>query len=458
VRHVLLALVGLALAGALGFGLLAWRSEMAVSPASLSADSLPNDVQIEAGARLALLGNCAGCHTTQGGEALTGGLAIDTPFGLIYSTNITPDRDTGIGGWSLAAYSRAMREGVDREGRHLYPAFPYEYFARISDADMADLYAWNMAQTPIAARTPPNDLVFPAGFRPLLAGWKLLFHSDRRFEASPAQSQQWNEGAYLAEGLGHCAACHMPRNALGGVAEGRADEGGEAHDWWAPPLTAANPAPHAWTESALFSYLRTGRSMAHGVAAGPMATVVHDSLALVPEADVAALAHYLGDQMARPTSTAPEAQARGYGIARVSLATDSPRMGTDTFDDGARLFSANCTSCHHDGGPADGRAFPRLSDGSTVAGPDARNLIQVVLWGIGPDAGSAQGYMPRFAEELTDTQISAIAAHLRGEPVATDVVTRLREGGPVPGAGAGPLSGFASIGAGTVPTDRGETP
>lgn len=455
-RYVVFGFAVIVIIGLLGLVALPWRVEIEPLTPAASADA-PDPDQIAAGERLALLGNCAGCHTTPGGEALAGGLAINTPFGKIHSTNITPDADTGIGDWPLEAYVRAMREGVDREGRHLYPAFPYEYFTRISDADLADLYAWNMAQPAVDAQTPPNDLAFPTNWRPLLAGWKLLFHSDERFEASSQRSQAWNYGAYIAEGLGHCGACHTPRNRFGGAMTSRADEGGEAYDWWAPPLTSANPAPRIWTEDALQSYLRTGRSHWHGVAAGPMAAVVHDSLALVPETDTAALALYLGDRMARPPAP-QDPQDRGYGVPRTALATDRPAMGTDVFEDGARLFAANCASCHHGSGPTGGQAFPRLSFATAVAGPDPRNLVQVVLWGIGPHAGSAEGYMPRFATELTDAQVAAIAGYLRGAEVGSDLVERLRAGGPVPNTAGGPLSGFASTEAGTRATDAGATP
>lgn len=456
-RWVLFSILGVAIAGSIGFAMLAWRSEIAPLPSLTRTVVTADPAQIEAGARLALLGNCAGCHTVDGAGGLAGGLPIDTPFGIIHSTNITPDRATGIGDWSLAAYTRAMREGVDREGRHLYPAFPYEYFARITDDDLADLYAWNMAQPAIAARTPDNDLTFPANIRPLLAGWKLLFHSDSQFTSDPARSEQWNAGAYLAEGFGHCSACHLPRNLLGGAAEGRADEGGAAHDWWAPPLTAANPAPNPWTEASLAAYLRTGRAPDHGVAAGPMASVVHDSLALAPEADSAALAHYLADRMELQISLLSEPIARP-SLARAALETNVPEMGSAVFADGARLFSANCTSCHHVGGPSAGTAFPDLAQTTTVAGSDPRNLVQVMLWGIGQDAGSQDGYMPRFEAELTDAQIAAIATHLRDDTVTADTVAGLRAGGPVAGAGAGPLSGFASAITGAMPAQPGATP
>lgn len=453
-KWALYSVAGILTVGVIGFTILVWRSEIA--PISTFSSTQPNvDAdQIEAGARLALLGNCAGCHTVAGGEALTGGLPIDTPFGTIHSTNITPDHATGIGDWSLIAYTRAMREGVDREGRHLYPAFPYEYFARITDADLADLYAWNMAQPAIAARTPVNDLQFPANLRPLLAGWKLLFHTNRQFAADLEQSDRWNEGAYLAEGLGHCGACHVPRNLLGGAAESRSDQGGEAHEWWAPPLTSANPAPNAWTEASLEAYLRTGHVPGQGVAAGPMASVVHDSLALAPKADSAALAYYLADQMARQSAPEIDPTAR-LALARAALDTDSAPMGSGVFEDGARLFSANCTTCHHAGGPSGGRAFPDLAETTTVAGPDPRNLVQVMLWGIGEDAGSHDGYMPRFSDELTDVQIAAIATHVRNKAVAAETVSRLRAGGSVAGAGAGPISGFAADITGAIPTPPG---
>jgi len=456
-KWLLYGLVIVVAAGLVGYVVLAWRGEIAPLTASGTDQNATGPDRIEAGARLALLGNCAGCHSVEGGDALAGGLPIDTPFGVIHSTNITPDRTTGIGDWSLAAYTRAMREGVDREGRHLYPAFPYEYFSRITDADLADLYAWNMAQPAVAAGTPSNDLSFPANFRPLLAGWKLLFHSDRRFSPRPAQSEQWNAGAYLAEGPGHCGACHMPRNVLGGATASRADDGGEAHDWWAPPLTAANPAPVSWTEAALVSYLTTGSAPGHGVAAGPMASVVHDSLSRAPASDGAALAHYLAEQMAAPSSPRATPVASD-GQARAELDTDRPPMGSTEFETGAQLFSASCSSCHHTGGPSGGDAFPALSQTTSVTGPDPRNLIQVMLWGIGPDAGSLDGYMPRFAEELTDMQIAAIATHLRTDTITAEIVGGLRDGGPVTGAGAGPLSGFASSIMGAMPAQPGATP
>lgn len=454
-KWALYSIVGILIVGAIGSAILVWRGEIAPISTSSSTPSTVDADQIEAGSRLALLGNCAGCHTVAGGDALTGGLPIDTPFGTIHSTNITPDRATGIGDWSLVAYTRAMREGVDRKGRHLYPAFPYEYFARITDADLADLYAWNMAQPAIAARTPVNDLQFPANFRPLLAGWKLLFHTNRQFAADPKQSDRWNEGAYLAEGLGHCGACHVPRNLLGGAAESRSDQGGEAHGWWAPPLTSANPAPNAWTQTSLEAYLRTGHAPDQGVAAGPMASVVHDSLALAPKADSAALAHYLADRMEGQSTPTTDPAAR-LGLARAALDTDSAPMGSVVFEDGARLFSANCTACHHMSGPSGGTAFPDLAETTTVAGPDPRNLVQVMLWGIGQDAGSHDGYMPRFSDELTDAQIAAIATHVRNQAVAPETVSLLRAGGSVAGAGAGPLSGFSADITGAIPAQSGE--
>src|SRR5688500_2049759 len=215
-------------AGLVLFGLaaFAWRSEI---PAEEVAEATQFDpALIEKGAQLAAVGNCIACHTVPGSKAFAGGLAVPTPFGTIYSTNITPDPETGIGRWSETAFIRAMREGVDREGNHLYPAFPYDHYTRVTDEDNSALYAYLMTREPVAATSPENELRFPLGFLPLLAGWKLLFFEEGVFQPNPEQSEEWNRGAYLAEGLGHCGSCHTPRNRLGALDEDRHYAGGEA--------------------------------------------------------------------------------------------------------------------------------------------------------------------------------------------------------------------------------------
>ena len=221
------ALFALLVAALVFYFFFAWRAAIdPVQPTQTFDAKL-----IQQGAALEAIGDCNTCHTAPGGRAYAGGRGIETPFGTIYSTNITPDTATGIGGWSEAAFVRAMREGVDREGRHLYPAFPYDHFDIASDADLSALYAFLMTREPVIANEPENDLVFPLSWRPLLAGWKLLFLRPRVFQADGTKSAEWNRGAYLVEGIGHCGACHTPRNALGAVQLDRAYSGGRAEGW-----------------------------------------------------------------------------------------------------------------------------------------------------------------------------------------------------------------------------------
>jgi mono/diheme cytochrome c family protein len=219
---------------------------------------------IATGAQLATIGDCNACHTAPGGKTYAGGRALETPFGTIYGTNITPDPYTGIGNWSQQAFVRAMREGVDREGNHLYPAFPYNHFTIVSDDDLAALYAYVMTREPVRVQTPANELRFPFNVRALVAGWKLLFLDRAAFESSAQQSAEWNRGAYLVQGLAHCGACHTPRNRMGAEKKDALFAGGEIEGWHAPALDASAPAPVPWTAERLYTYLRTGSEEAHG--------------------------------------------------------------------------------------------------------------------------------------------------------------------------------------------------
>ena len=264
----------------------------ATTMAQPAADRTFDRTQIATGAGLSAIGDCRVCHTADGGSAFAGGRPLPTPFGTIYSTNITPDVETGIGRWSRDDFRRAMHEGIDRAGRHLYPAFPYDHFTRVTDDDVDALYAFIMTREPVKARAPRNRLVFPANLRPVLAAWNWLYLDARRFSADPTQSAEWNRGAYLVEGLAHCGACHTSRNAAGAEKKRERFQGGEAEGWHAPGLLAASPGPVEWTADALFGYLRHGFDAEHGLAAGPMAPVV-DGLATVPEADVRLVFHFV---------------------------------------------------------------------------------------------------------------------------------------------------------------------
>jgi nicotinate dehydrogenase subunit B len=400
---------------AIGTAALPWR---AIAPIARPDASVFSAATIARGQQLAALGDCMVCHTSVGGVVNAGGRPLETPFGVIYSTNITPDVETGIGNWSYPAFERAMREGIHRDGKHLYPAFPYTHFAKATDADLQALYAWLMAQTPVRAETPANALAFPFNQRPLMAGWNALFHTPQTFRPDPSKSDVWNRGAYLVEGFGHCGACHSPRNELGAEIATRYLAGGFAERWEAPALTSLSQAPIPWTEDELFAYLRTGESRFHGVAAGPMAPVVKELKAL-PDEDIRAMAVYLAS-----FNTAIDKPAQEALAAKFENATATRTVATSSV--GARLYQGACAVCHEVGGPALFGSRPSLSLNSNLHSAVPDNLIQVILHGIATPVSSDLGYMPGFKDSMTDGQIAELVAWLRqqfapGKPAWTGV-------------------------------------
>jgi nicotinate dehydrogenase subunit B len=386
---------------ALGLGISAmpWRAEIAaVTPPPAGTWSAAT---LERGRQLAAAGDCAVCHTAPGGVTNAGGLAMDTPFGTLYSTNITPDAQTGIGRWSFAAFDRAMRQGISRDGRHLYPAFPYTAFRNIKEADMQALYAYLMSQPAVPSTPPANQMRFPFNVRALMAGWNTLFLKQGEYQDDPARSAQWNRGNYLVNGLGHCAACHSPRNALGAEQGGAKFLSGAMVDGWeAPALTGLSKAPTPWTEEQLFTYMRTGFSAEHGVAAGPMGPVVSE-LSTLPDDDLQAIAHYIGSLEGEPTAQAQKAVASVPATANLA--------------NGRRVFEGACAGCHSalDGGPELFGVSPSMAANTNVHSDRPDNLIKVILQGIGNPAVSELGYMPAFKDSLSDTQVSDLAAYLR---------------------------------------------
>src|SRR5450756_2339978 len=291
-------LAALVVAGAVAAFAVTWRPAIAAidPPSPPSFDP----ALVKRGRQLAAIGNCASCHTAPGAKDFAGGLPVPTPFGTIYSSDITPDAATGIGGWPEAAFRRAMRSGLDRDGRHLYPTFPYDHFTNVSDEDDRALYAYLMTRQPVRAPARANRLPFPLDQRFVIAGWKLLFLRGGTYRPDPAKSAEWNRGAYLVEGLAHCGACHTPRNALGAERAGAAFAGGEVDHWSAYAINAQSPAPVPWTAEALYGYLRDGWHRNHGAARGPMAEVV-GNLADVPDGDIRAIATYMADVSGAPT-------------------------------------------------------------------------------------------------------------------------------------------------------------
>ena len=349
---------------------------------------------VKQGEGLAHLGNCIGCHTAPGGKAFAGSLPLRTPFGTIYSTNITPARDTGIGTWSREAFARAMREGVARDGTHLYPAFPYDHFTKASDGDIDALYAYLMTRPAVEARTPDNSLDWPLNHRFLVAGWNLLF-----LRQGPSEDR--DRGRLLAEGLAHCGGCHTPRNRLGAEDDSRAYDGAWTDGWYAPPLNAKSPAAQPWTEDELFAYLRTGLSKTHAAAAGPMGGVTRE-LAQAPESDVRAIAAYFAGLM----KEAPGAQTP---LAAVDRRDDADKAHAD----GAALFAGACATCHEAGAPMMQQGRPPLAWGTPLRLDTPHNTLRLLVEGLASPAGLAGPAMPAYGNDFSDRQIAAIAAYLR---------------------------------------------
>lgn len=390
---------------ALSAAIVGWRAALPTvnfNPANYSADML------QRGQQLAALGNCAGCHTAEEGVANAGGRAMHTPFGTVYATNLTPDVQTGLGGWSYQAFERAMRQGISRDGHALYPVFPFTSYAKTSDADMMALYAWLMSQPAVTSHTPEPEMQWGVGWRPLMAVWNGLFHSPEQFVPQPKQSAQWNRGAYLVDGLGHCGACHTPRNALG--AERNTDaymQGAMVDGWQAPALNLLNPAPVAWSEQEFFRYLRQGHTQHHGIAAGPMGLVVRN-LASVPDDDIRAMAVYLA-------SLQPEPRRDDAQLAPVASQVVADAASLAPLPDAAqRLFQGSCGACHHDGdGPQLLGVNRPLALNTNLHSDRPDNLLRIVLEGIQAPASKEIGFMPSFANTFSDKQLVMLVDGMR---------------------------------------------
>ncbi|MGU9989775.1 cytochrome c [Bordetella avium] len=416
------------MAGLAGMAAAVWPVKPALPLTEGPDVSLYSAAAIERGRLVAAAGDCVVCHTAPGGKDNAGGLALETPFGRVYSTNITPDKDTGIGRWSYAAFERAMRQGVHQDGRQLYPAFPYTAFAKLSDGDMQALYGYLMSQPAERAEPPKTALAFPFNMRPLLAGWNALFHDPKPFTPDPSRSAQWLRGAYLVEGAGHCAACHSPRNRFGAEKTGlHYLAGGEAEGWTAPALNQLEAG--GWSRESLFHYLRSGYSPSSGVAAGPMAPVIH-GLSALPDSDLLAISTYLLDLPG--AAPKPQIQAQAATPVALPLTVQSLQARNER---GERIYQNACAACHEsDSGPTLFGVKPRLSLNTNVHAATPDNLIQIILHGIQTPADEALGYMPGFKDSLNDGQIADLMSYLRerhapGEPPWPDpgnTISRLR--------------------------------
>lgn len=373
--------------------------------ASVVADSGESPVQ--RGRYLARAGNCVSCHTSEGGQAFAGGLAFETPFGKLYSTNITPDDATGIGQWTEEQFGRALREGVRPNGDHLYPAFPYTAYTKMSDEDVAALYAYLKTLKPVVAEAKTNEMSFPFNQRWALGVWKALFFEEGRFTPDQSQSAQWNRGAYLVQGFGHCSACHSPRNFMGAESSSMALTGGEYTDkvisgevrtWAAPNLTNVSNGLESWPVEDLAKYLNTGRN-SFTETHGPMNEVILNSTRHLSEADVLSMATYL-----------KSLPANAGDIGRPASA--------ELLHTGETMYNLHCGTCHLPSGlgSQSGDAGARLVGSPLVQASNPASLINVILYGPHLAKLSTPKRwkdMPAFEEKLADDEIAAIASYLR---------------------------------------------
>jgi mono/diheme cytochrome c family protein len=396
-RRLLLAIAGIGAVAVVALQALAWQP--AIEPVATPAPSSFAQDLVARGEMLAGAGNCLTCHTARGGQPGAGGRPFKTKIGTFYSTNITPDPATGIGYWSEAAFTRALREGVARDGRQLFPVFPYDHFTKLTDSDIKALYAYFMTRPPVQAVDRPNTVPFPLDVRALQALWKMIYFKPGPYQPDPRHDAQWNRGAYLAQGLAACGACHTARNALGAEQVGHPYGGALFDNWIATPLDVS-PSPARWSEAELFTYLRTGDSPPHGVAVGPMRLAVK-GLAKLPDADIKAIAAYMVS-LNRPSGAALEP-----GLAKAA-APDPPPDPREPA--GLKIYRANCAGCHDPGGTA---RSPLGLNAALWLEQEPQNFLHTVLDGIDGSDG-LPGAMPGFRDKLDDAAIEAVATYLRG--------------------------------------------
>ena len=415
VKKLLVGLGILVVVGVIGFGglyLIATRYGALAPIQPIEVVTLDPEL-VEKGELLAAVGDCAVCHTREDGEPYAGGLALPTPFGTIYSTNITPDPKTGIGTWSGEAFLRAMHQGIDQEGNHLYPAFPYDHFSLVTEEDVAAIYAFLMSQQATEYTPPPNEMPFPFSFRPVLEGWKILFHRPEVYKADPNHDEEWNRGAYLVAGLGHCGACHTPRNAFGASEPSKTFGGASAEGWYVPPIGAASHSPIGWTQNAYLNYLFDGWDEHHGIAAGPMGPVI-DALFEADEDDVFAMATYLASLEEPPTDT--EIDEAATRIAALDWAETERPGGANAPTDTALLrgeqkFFDTCVKCHKAIIAESQPASLGLSAVVNATVPD--NLVHVIVHGIVPPEASPQRKMEPQGQALTDAELVDVVNFVR---------------------------------------------
>ena len=412
-----------------------------IAEPALLAASAP---RVKQGLYLARAGDCIGCHTRPGGAPFAGGLALATPFGSIVSTNITPDKNEGIGNYSEAQFVRLMRQGITETGHNIYPAMPYASYARLSDEDLGALYAYFMqGLAPVKQVNTETNLPWPLSVRWLVTAWNWLYLPSKPYAADADKSAEWNRGAYLVQGLGHCGACHTPRSALGGektITEKGSEKflaGAVIDGWYAQPLRTVEGSQVGlgnWSAQSIVQYLKTGRNK-HTAAFGSMADVVGNSTQHLNNADLMAIAVYLKSVGDAVPAKPPLAQlTRSAAVSTPSPTQASLRTG-QTSTPGALIYLNNCAGCHQSSGKGAGSTFPALAQSSTVAALDATSLIRIVLQGSNmhstQTAPSALA-MPGLEWRLSDANVAEVLTFVRSswgnraEAVSAQSVAKVR--------------------------------
>jgi mono/diheme cytochrome c family protein len=375
-------------------------------------------VDVVRGKALAIAGDCVACHTAKGGAPFAGGLALQTPFGAIRTANITPDIGTGIGTWSADDFARAMHEGRRPDGTYLYPAFPYPYYTKVTRGDLDAIYAYLRTLPPVENRVNRNTLPFPFNIRMSMLGWNMLFFTPGEFKPDQKRSDEFNRGAYLVEGLGHCGACHTPFNAFGASKDDKFLQGNQIDNWTAPNITNDKQAGLGkWTVDDIVQYLKTGQT-SFSLASGPMKDVIENSTSHMPDADLKAIAVYLKERgAAGPAAPAP-------------LPASDPRMQM-----GEAIFVDTCAACHMRSGAGVEHMFPKLAGNVVTTQDDPASLIRIVVGGgraAATDPRPTSPAMPSLGYRLNDAQIAAVVTYVRNSwgnaapPVSADTVQEMR--------------------------------
>lgn len=386
---------------ALGGAVLALNLRDEPDMAQAVADPAPTALQIQRGAYLARAGNCQSCHTQAGGAAYAGGRGIDTPFGVVYAGNLTPAPQTGLGTWKAKHFWRAMHNGRSKDGHLLYPAFPYPQFTRVTREDSDALFAYLRSLPPVERPHTPHALRFPFSTQAALAVWRALFFTPERCPTQPGKSDAWNRGHYLVQGLGHCAACHSPRNALGGTSATAQFSGGAmpAQKWYAPSLLSRQEASVAeWADSEVVDLLQAGVSRSGNVS-GPMAEVVFGSTQYLSEDDLGAMASYLKDL--------PQVRARAEAVLPAN---------TQVVQRGAKMYEHHCANCHGDQGQGVTDIYPALAGNRAVTLPTSANLVRVLVGGgFAPvTARNPRPYgMPPFGQAMGNRELADVLTFIR---------------------------------------------